>query len=72
MKNCLARKVFSTKTKDKEGFIRNMTIVWNLKGGMSIEIIRDNWVIIYFTNGEDKLRIVVEGPWHHEMLYCSN
>lgn len=66
MKNCLSRKIFSTRPINKDGFISNMNNIWTTKGDITTESLGDNRFIFYFTHEEDKPRILVGDLWHYD------
>ncbi|TXG64850.1 hypothetical protein EZV62_011844 [Acer yangbiense] len=60
---CIVGKVLTSRLVKKEVFIDVMSKIWRVSGGVDIEPIKGNIFAFYFTNDEDRMRVLRGGPW---------
>lgn len=62
--NCLADKVLSSRTINREAFRAGMARLWGNDQVVVIESIGPNRFVFTFLNANYKRRVIVDGPWH--------
>ncbi|KAK1550231.1 hypothetical protein Q3G72_015866 [Acer saccharum] len=59
----LVGKVLKKKLINREVFMSVMNKIWRVNGGVQIELVEGNIFVFYFSNLEDRQRILKGGPW---------
>ncbi|TXG54012.1 hypothetical protein EZV62_019268 [Acer yangbiense] len=60
---CLAGKILSNKTVNKEAFMRVIGKIWQVREGFEIESVTGNIFTFHFKREEDRQRVISGGPW---------